>query len=137
MFLRALKRGLLLAAVPVALAPASFVAPVAAASPDVDYAAGTTQMEAALFAAKVYWGADPCAGKVDVTWADLGVGINALSHWTTFAATAYGAPESNTDCLIEFNRTVTYDWPMLCSVAVHEVGHLVGHDHVATPGQVM
>jgi hypothetical protein len=129
---RALRAALLACATVCATA-----APAAGASPDVAYPANGPAMEAALFTAKSFWGEEPCGGKVQVTWADLSLGDAALSHWLTFGETAYAAPETHTDCRIEFNRRQTYDFPKLCTVAVHEVGHLLGHDHTHDHTHVM
>lgn len=128
---RALRAALL------ACATLAAAAPAAGASPDVEYPASGPAMEAALFTAKSFWGKEPCGGNVQVTWADLGLGDAALSHWMTFGETAYAAPETHTDCRIEFNRRQAYDFPKLCTVAVHEVGHLLGNDHAADQTHIM
>src|SRR5687768_6677944 len=87
----------------------------------------TTDMRAAYWGATVYWGAEPCGGTVELVWADLAKELNALSRWTSFGETPYSMPNANTDCRIEFNRAQLgrQDWQTLCSVAVHEVGHLL------------
>ena len=115
----------------------TFVPTANAASSDLEFPADGQGMQAAMWAAKAYWGADPCGGQLQVTWADLPEDANALSHWTTFSQDPYANPAENTNCLIEFNRRIVFDWPMLCSVAIHEVGHLLGRQHSDDLNHVM
>lgn len=137
MLSRATRRAPLRAALLACATLFATAAPASAASPDVEYPANGPAMEAALFTAKSFWGKEPCGGNVQVTWADLDLGDAALSHWLTFGETAYAAPETHTDCRIEFNRRQVYDFPKLCTVAVHEMGHLLGHDHSADDANIM
>ena len=135
---RALCRALARALVPACVALTIAATPAAASTADVAFPADGPLMQAALWAGEVYWGAKPCGGDYKAVWTDdLSNDTNAMSYWTTFSADPYGDPESNTDCRIEFNRGIAFDWPMLCSVAVHEMGHLMGHDHNSEPGHVM
>lgn len=80
------------------------------------------------------WGAEPCAGQVSVTWAHMGAGINARSQWMS---TDVHNPATYTQCSITYNLDVDWDWPKLCTVIEHELGHLDGHDHVDDPHDVM
>ena len=112
-------------------------APASAASPDVAFPANGPAMEAAFFVAKSHWGKEPCGGTVAIQWADLAPGDAAYSHWMTFGQDPFAAPETNMDCRIEFNRRQEYDWPKLCTVAAHEIGHLLGHDHTADHTDLM
>ena len=137
MLTRAITRAVLRASVPACVAVCLAAPPAAAASPDVAFPADGRAMQAALFTAKAYWGKDPCGGSVRASWADLATGDAAISYWLSATDDAFATPESNTDCRIEFNRRQAYDWPRLCTVAVHEVGHLLGHDHTADHTHVM
>jgi hypothetical protein len=46
-------------------------------------------------------------------------------------------PSTYSDCSITYNLDVDWDWPKLCTVVEHELGHLSGHDHVNDPHDVM
>jgi matrixin len=80
------------------------------------------------------WGIEPCGGQVSVTWAHMGAGINARSQWMS---TDIHNPATYTQCSITYNLDVDWDWPKLCTVIEHELGHLAGHDHVDDPHDVM
>jgi hypothetical protein len=80
------------------------------------------------------WNADPCGGQVATSWAHMGPGINARSQWLSIDvrdALSFSA------CSITYNLDVDWDWPKLCTVVEHELGHLAGHDHVNNPHDVM
>jgi hypothetical protein len=80
------------------------------------------------------WGVDPCAGQVTVTWTHMGAGINARSTWMSYDV---HNPATYSQCAISYNLDVDWDWPKLCTVIEHELGHLAGHDHVDDPHDVM
>jgi hypothetical protein len=84
--------------------------------------------------AVAHWGVDPCAGQVTVTWAHMGAGINARSTWMSYDI---HNPATYSQCAISYNLDVDWDWPKLCTVIEHELGHLAGHDHVDNPHDVM
>jgi pyruvate/2-oxoglutarate dehydrogenase complex dihydrolipoamide acyltransferase (E2) component len=84
--------------------------------------------------AVAHWGIDPCAGQVTVTWAHMGAGINARSTWMSYDI---HNPATYTQCAISYNLDVDWDWPKLCTVIEHELGHLAGHAHVDDPHDVM
>jgi hypothetical protein len=46
-------------------------------------------------------------------------------------------PATYSQCAISYNLDVDWDWPKLCTVIEHELGHLAGHDHVNDPHDVM
>jgi hypothetical protein len=97
---------------------------------------GGSTLRTAMELGAAHWGYAPCAGKVTLSWVALGAGINAQSSWAN-DLDPYRQPSRNTDCAIALSTRPEWDWPMLCSVIVHEVGHLTGHDHVDDPDDVM
>jgi hypothetical protein len=80
------------------------------------------------------WGVDPCGGQVTVTWAHMGAGINARSQWLSVDV---HDPSTYSQCSITYNLDIDWDWPKLCTVIEHELGHLAGHEHVDDPHNVM
>lgn len=134
-------RGLRLNGVLVCLAAALLVAPPAAAladSPPSDqlFPLGGPSIVKARSIAVAYWGVTPCDGDIAVKWAALPTGVNALSTWWNQVA-AYGNATGNRQCLVTLNPAESFDWPMLCTVLVHEYGHLSGHQHSTDPADVM
>jgi hypothetical protein len=86
--------------------------------------------------AVAYWGVNPCGGTIDVSWGELDPSLNALSQWWN-PTSLYDNPSENSNCSITFNEAQTWDWPMFCTIMVHEYGHLSGHQHVNDPTNVM
>jgi hypothetical protein len=81
-----------------------------------------------------------CASGIAFTWESFEVSYAAT---TGVRAWARAFPDQ---CRIEFNRGVwddpewragVYDWPWLCTLVVHEYGHLAGRGHVEDPNDVM
>jgi hypothetical protein len=122
---------LLLAAILVAAGPAA-----AADSPAARWPAGGSTLRTARSLGAEHWGFSPCRGKVAVSWAALGATTNAQSSWAN-DVDPFLAPSGNTDCELALSTQVEWDWPKLCTVVIHEVGHLTGHDHVGDPADVM
>ncbi|HWI71832.1 MAG TPA: matrixin family metalloprotease [Baekduia sp.] len=112
-------------------APAS-----AADSPAARWPAGGSTLRVAMGLGAEHWGFSPCGGKVAVSWAALGNATNAQSSWAN-DIDPFLAPSANTDCEIALSTQVDWDWPKLCTVVIHEIGHLTGHDHVDDPTDVM
>jgi hypothetical protein len=102
--------------------------------PAVPVPAADSLMTTAHTLAVSRWGVDPCGGQVSVSWNHMGAGINARSQWMS---TDVHNPATYTDCAISYNLDVDWDWPKLCTVVEHELGHLSGHDHVNDPHDVM
>jgi hypothetical protein len=92
------------------------------------------QAVAAYAVARQHWKAEPCDGAVRIRWTRLERGLNALARWW---ARSLDAPETYYACRIDLNRVEDWDWPKLCTVVVHEVGHLLGLPHSADPDDVM
>jgi hypothetical protein len=127
-----LSRHLLCALVAIALLPAAAHADASVPALPVPAADALTTTAHALAVAR--WGVEPCAGQVAVTWAHMGAGINARSQWMSIDI---HTPSTYTQCSITYNLDVDWDWPKLCTVVEHELGHLAGHDHVNDPHDVM
>jgi matrixin len=124
-----LSRYLVCALLAIAMLPA---AAQAAATVPVPASDALTTSAHALAVAR--WGADPCGGQVAVTWAHMGAGINARSQWMSIDV---HNPATYSQCSIAYNLDVDWDWPKLCTVIEHELGHLAGHEHVNDPHDVM
>jgi hypothetical protein len=124
-----LSRYLVCALLAIAVLPA---AAQAAATVPVPASDALTTSAHALAVAR--WGADPCGGQVAVTWAHMGAGINARSQWMSIDV---HTPATYSQCSITYNLDVDWDWPKLCTVIEHELGHLAGHEHVNDPHDVM
>lgn len=75
------------------------------------------------------WNLEPCNGAVAISWAHLPAGVNARSAWL---AEPGAGPETYQACSVTFSYDVWWDWPKLCTVVEHELGHLAGHEHTAT-----
>jgi matrixin len=126
-------RILLCALLGLALVPAAASA-ADALPPAVPVPAADALMARAHTLAIARWGVEPCGGRVNVMWAHMGAGINARSQWMS---TDVHNPATYTQCSITYNLDVDWDWPKLCTVVEHELGHLDGHDHVNDPHDVM
>jgi hypothetical protein len=98
----------------------------ASASPADEFPAGGPSMNQAWDQAVGYWQGMPCHGQVRLAWATMGKEYNAIARWT---ATDPARPETFTNCSITFNTAQPYDYPMLCSIMTHEIGHLLGQPH--------
>ena len=83
-----------------------------------------------------HWAMDPCSGDVDIAWGMLPADENAVSTWTN-QFRDYGDPAHNTLCDVTFNARQDWSWPKLCTVFVHEFGHLAGNAHSDDERDVM
>jgi hypothetical protein len=116
------------------------LAPVATAraddSPAARWPGGGSTLRTALAMAAEHWGMEPCGGRVALRWSGLDAGTNAQSSWAN-EIDPYRQPSRNTECAIVLSTSTGWDWVKLCSIVVHEAGHLTGHDHVDDPGDIM
>lgn len=104
------------------------VASASAATPAERFPADGAEMARALQIAGEFWKQQPCGGAVAVRWDSLTAGTRAEAVWQNFEH-AWNNPAGNFDCSIVFNRAMPFEWPDLCTTVVHEVGHLLGHQH--------
>jgi hypothetical protein len=102
--------------------------------PAIPVPAADSLMTTAHSLAVARWGADPCGGQVTTSWTHMGAGINARSQWMSVDV---NDASTYSDCAVTYNLDVDWDWPKLCTVVEHELGHLNGHDHVNDPHDVM
>jgi Matrixin len=116
-----------------AAAPATALADDAE-PPPIPVPAADSLMATAHSFAVARWGTDACGGQVAMAWDHMGAGINARSQWMSIDA---ADPGTFSDCSITYNLDVDWDWPKLCTVVEHELGHLSGHNHVDDPRDVM
>jgi hypothetical protein len=102
--------------------------------PAIPVPAADSLMATAHSLAVARWATEPCGGQVAMTWTHMGEGINARSQWMSIDV---HDPSTYSECSITYNLDVDWDWPKLCTVVEHELGHLSGHDHVNDPHDVM
>ena len=106
-------------------------------APQARWPVGGAALATAADLAAAHWGATPCRGRVTVTWVALAPGVNSAADWAYDGTDPYGTPKRNSDCTIRLSTAAGWDWPKLCTIVVHEVGHLDGHDHRDDPHDVM
>src|SRR4051794_228539 len=116
----------------IAIAIVPGVAQADSGLPQVPVPASDALTTTAHALAVAHWGVDPCAGQVTVTWAHMGAGINARSTWMSYDI---HNPATYSQCAISYNLDVDWDWPKLCTVIEHELGHLAGQELVEHPAE--
>ena len=103
---------------------------------DVAFPADGPSIGAAREIAERHWGGPACNGNVTIAWATLDPGTNATASWRN-PTDAWNNAGANFDCRIDFNVHADFDWPKLCTVMAHEVGHLLGKQHAADTADLM
>ncbi|HEX8123202.1 MAG TPA: matrixin family metalloprotease [Solirubrobacteraceae bacterium] len=103
---------------------------------DLLFPADGPSMTLARDLAVAHWGGAACGGQVAIGWSLLEDGTNATASWRN-PTDAWNNAAANFDCRIDFNVRAEFDWTKLCSVMAHEVGHLLGRQHVADPRDLM
>jgi hypothetical protein len=106
----------------------------AAAARRAHFSANSSAIRSAYALAVAYWHRTPCAGDVTFNWTDAPGSRIATAYWTSDGS---GDPNQFSGCHIVLHRSATSDWPMFCTVVLHEVGHLTGHAHVRDRANVM
>ena len=103
---------------------------------DRRYPVGGAAMEQARAIAVAHWGANPCGGAYTLAWSPLDMGTNATASWRN-PTDAWNNAGANFDCRIDINPQADFDFPKLCTVLTHEIGHLLGRQHDDNPDQLM
>ena len=111
-------------------------APAASAASAQEFAVGSPEFQRAVGIAQAHWGTVPCQGQVHYTWQGLEPLTNARATWSN-PTDAWNNVAANFDCTVVFNALTQYDFPMLCTVMAHELGHLLGRQHEARDGELM
>lgn len=125
------------AALAAALIVATGAADARAASPAQAFPVGGAEFQKARAVATAHWGGkEACGGNVSISWVDLDPGTNATASWRN-PTDAWANVDQNFDCRIDINTRSEYDFPKLCTVLAHELGHLLGNAHPDTPGLLM
>src|SRR4051794_37730505 len=107
----------------------------ATAPPPARWPVGGSTLRLAMALGAEHWGMAPCGGRVALRWTRLDP-LNAQASWAN-DRDPYLQPSFNSECEIALSTGVDWDWLKLCTVVVHEVGHLTGHQHSDDPHDVM
>lgn len=103
---------------------------------DVAFPIGGEGMAKAQALAVAHWGTQPCNGQLELVWSKLEAQTNATASWKN-PTDAWNNTGENFDCRIDLNTEAGFDFPKLCTVMAHEVGHLLGNQHADQPGLLM
>jgi len=100
----------------------------------------------AMQRAEQYWGAVPCAGRVQVVYSSpLPEGEIAMSEWDTPLGHDLTFTEgAAANCVIHLLRgywnphvEAAVSWTEFCQTITHEIGHLLGHGYASDSRSVM
>ena len=103
---------------------------------DVAFPMGSEGMAKAQEVAVAHWGKQPCGGTYELNWTVLDAQTNGTASWKN-PTDAWNNVDENFDCVIDLNPEAGFDFPKLCTVMAHEVGHLLGNPHSEQAGQLM
>ena len=103
---------------------------------DQRFPVGSPEFELARTTAESHWGTQPCGGNYQLVWTPLDQGTNATASWRN-PTDAWNNAGANFDCRIDINPQTDFDFPKLCTVLTHEMGHLLGQQHDPNPDQLM
>lgn len=98
--------------------------------------ADTALVQRSAEVAQQYWSAAPCAGAVDYGYGALPDGAIGYASWVR-PSNAPVDPATFRSCRIDLLPDADLRPAALCTVIVHEVGHLLGRAHSDDPGDVM
>jgi hypothetical protein len=98
------------------------------AAPDQRWPVAGEAVQTAVRLADGHWGGPACQGRVELVWTTLAEGTNATASWRN-PTHAWDNAGENFDCRVELSAAADYDWPKLCTVLTHELGHLHGRQH--------
>ena len=125
-----------LAALAAAVALLATPASALAGGGEQEYPIGSEVWNAALTVSTEIWGGLPCGGAVDYAWSDLPAGTLGYASWMAPADAPSDATQYSS-CRVDLERAMDQRPAMFCTVVAHELGHLLGHEHVDEPGQLM
>jgi len=132
----AMRRALLLTLIAAAVLAATPSASLASPGPQ------RNPVRTATAIAEGYWGSVPCGGQISVVANQaLAAGLGPTTDgWVTFGS-SLGPDNLSAPRLAHWKwasrREMESDWGMFCLTVIHEMGHLLGHRHSATPRSVM
>lgn len=129
-----LSRALVAAFMTLTLTLTMSVAAQAQTDPSARFPASGFHMRAATAVAAAQWGQNPCQGQVKLSWQAMDIGLEAQAQWLAPDISDIKDPSSWMGCEIVFNSSAGYSFVKLCSVLVHEMGHLLGREHTGARG---
>jgi hypothetical protein len=103
---------------------------------DVAFPVGSEGMAKAQEVAVAFWGRQPCGGTYDLAWTPMDSQTNGTASWKN-PTDAWNNVGENFDCEVDLNPEAGFDFPKLCTVLAHEIGHLIGNQHAEQPNLLM